>query len=97
MPTCTHYVEYMNTIQQITIRGVDDATKERLQAHARQRGVSLNAYSLELLRRDAGTSPAVKTNGLERFAGIMPLDSKVEEALANQRRPTPDKWDSYGL
>jgi hypothetical protein len=86
----------MNT-QQITIRGIDEATKERLLARARQRGVSLNAYNLELLRQDAGTSNTMKTNGLERFAGIMPLDSIVEEALVDQRRLTRDKWDSYGL
>ncbi len=87
----------MNISQQLTIRGVDKTTKKSLEARARQRGLSLNAYNLELLRRDAGTSPARPTNGLERFAGLMPFDPIVEETLADQRRPTPDKWDNHGL
>lgn len=87
----------MHTVQQLTIRGVDEATKQRLVAHARKRGMSLNAYNLELLRQDAGTSSTKKTNGLERFIGIAPLDPDVEAALKDQRRATPDKWDSYGL
>jgi predicted metal-dependent hydrolase len=84
----------MKTSQQIIIRGIDQATMQGLQAHADHRGVSLNAYILELLRQAAGAS---QTNGLERFAGIGPLDPEVEEALADQRQPTIDKWDSYGL
>jgi hypothetical protein len=92
-----HYYEIMNTSQQITVRGVDDATKKRLLARARQRGMSLNAYNLELLRQDAGTSDTTKTNGLERFAGLMPFEPIVEESLLDQRHGSPDKWDTYGL
>ncbi len=97
MPTRIQYTAYMNTTQQITIRGVDEATKKLLLARARQRGLSLNAYNLELLRRDAGTSSVVASNGLERFAGLAPFDPQVEEALADQRRPTVDKWSRHGL
>lgn len=89
--------ESMDTTEQITIRGVDKATKQRLLTRARQRGMSLNAYNLELLRQDAGTSNTTNTNELERFAGIMPLDPTVEEALGDQRRVAPDKWGTYGL
>lgn len=64
---------------------------------AHSRGMSLNAYNLELLRREAGTSETKKTNGLERFSGIAAFDPKIEEALEDQRKVTPDKWDSYGL
>jgi hypothetical protein len=87
----------MNTNKQITIRGVDDTTKKRLSDHARQRRMSLNAYNLELLRQDAGTSDTSSTNGLERFAGVTPLDPIVVEALLDQRKPVPDKWDTHGL
>jgi hypothetical protein len=87
----------MSTSNQITIRGLDDATKKRLLERARQRGVSLNAYNLELLRQSAGTSDSATTNGLERFGGAGPLDPRVEEALLDQRRPVPDKWDSRDL
>jgi beta-glucosidase/6-phospho-beta-glucosidase/beta-galactosidase len=91
------YHAYMNTTQQLTIRGVDAQTKHRLIEHARQKGLSLNAYNLEMLRKDAGTSLNKKTNGLECFAGIADLDPKVKEALRNQREIITDKWDSYGL
>ena len=87
----------MNINQQITVRGVDETTKQRLVARAQQRGMSLNAYSLELLRRDAGTSETKKTNGLERFAGVVSFVPEVEDALSDQRRTDTDKWDSYGL
>lgn len=87
----------MNTSNQITIRGVDARTKKRLSDRARQRGMSLNAYNLELLKQNAGTSDVATTNGLERFAGVAALDPAVEEALRDQRRALPDKWDSRGL
>jgi hypothetical protein len=88
----------MNTTQQLTIRGVDEATKNILVARARQHGISLNAYSLNLLRQDVGTNTTMKkTNGLERFIGIGPLSPEVDEALHNQHKTIPDKWDSYGL
>jgi plasmid stability protein len=92
-----YYHGYMNTNEQLTIRGVDEATKKRLTARARARGMSLNSYNLEVLRREAGTSEAKKTNGLERFSGITTFETKIEEALKEQRKVTPDKWDSYGI
>ena len=91
-----HYIVGMNTTQQLTIRGVDETTKRLLENRARKRGISLNAYNLELLRREVGTDNK-KTNGLERFIGIAKLDPKVEEALKDQRKATFDKWDSNGL
>lgn len=87
----------MNTTHQVTIRGIDNTTKQRLLARARQRGLSLNAYNLALLRKEVGTTSPKGTNGLERFIGIAPLDSKVEAALQDQHRVTPDKWDANGL
>jgi plasmid stability protein len=75
----------MSSTHQLTIRGVDDATKKLLSAHARKKGMSLNAYSLEILRGQVGTSKAKKTNGLERFAGTMEFDEELEAALRDQR------------
>jgi|GEM_PF-449428 len=92
-----HYHECMNTNEQLTIRGVDEATKRRLTARAKARGMSLNSYNLEILRREAGTSESRKTNGLERFSGIAAFEPNIEEALKEQRTATPDKWDSYGI
>lgn len=97
MYLCMHYHVCMNTNEQLTIRGVDEATKKRLIDRAKAQGMSLNAYNLEVLRREAGTSDAKKTNGLERFSGVATFESSVEEALKDQRKATPDKWDSYGL
>ncbi len=59
--------------------------------------MSLNAYNLELLRQNAGTSDTATTNGLERFAGVSPLDPAVEEALLDQRQVVPDKWNIHDL
>ncbi len=92
-----HYHVYMNVNEQLTIRGVDEMTKNRLIARAKSNGMSLNAYNLEVLRREAGTSSGKRTNGLERFSGIATFETKVEEALRDQRKTTPDKWDTYGL
>lgn len=91
------YHVFMNVNEQLTIRGVDEVTKNRLIARAKSNGMSLNAYNLEVLRREAGTSSSKRTNGLERFSGIAALDTKVEEALTNQRKAVLDKWDKYGL
>lgn len=87
----------MNTVQQLTVRGVDAQTKRALEAQARQRGMSLNAYNLELLKRQAGTAASETQNGLQRFVGVAPLDTRTEAALHEQRKPKPDKWESYGL
>jgi len=87
----------MNTNEQLTIRGVDEITKKRLIVRARARGMSLNSYNLEVLRREAGTSEVKKTNGLERFSGVTVLETKIEEALKDQREATSDKWDSYDI
>lgn len=97
MHTRMHYHACMNVQEQLTIRGVDQTTKERLQARAQLQGMSLNAYNLELLRREAGTGQSRPTNGLERFAGTASLELEIEDALKDQRRATRDKWESYGL
>lgn len=45
-----------NTSLQLTIRGLDSATKEALVKKANQRGLSLNRYALNTLRQEAGLS-----------------------------------------
>jgi hypothetical protein len=94
-----HYIEGMSTAHQLTIRGVDEATKKRLSARARKKGMSLNAYNLEVLRYAAGTSAVKKTNGLERFIGILEdeWDPEIDDVLKDQRRvdQRPDKIDRF--
>ncbi len=38
----------------LSVRGVDDAAVTRLKTEAKSRGVSLNAYLVELIQRNAG-------------------------------------------
>ena len=48
-------------IPQLTVRGLDDDTAERLRQHAEQTGMSLSQAALDLIRRGAGLTakPAV--------------------------------------
>lgn len=43
-----------STLNQLTIRGFDDALESRIQQLAHQEGISLNRAVLKLLRRGAG-------------------------------------------
>lgn len=57
--TCMHSMRYnvgnmSKTSLQLTIRGLDPATKAALKKKASQQGVSLNKYALKALRQNAG-------------------------------------------
>jgi hypothetical protein len=59
--TCMHCMLYNVGIMQdsklqLTIRGLDPATKEALVKKANQQGISLNKYALRALRHSAGTN-----------------------------------------
>ncbi len=45
-----------DSTQQITIRGIDFSTKQKLTKLAAQRGVSLNSLVVDALQRTAGTT-----------------------------------------
>ena len=62
-------------MKQLTIRGFDDALEERLEALARERGISLNRAAILLMRRGAGLdadSPRTDIVGdaLDEFIGM---------------------------
>lgn len=42
----------------LSVRGVGDAALEKIKSAARQRGVSVNAYLVELIQREAGFATA---------------------------------------
>jgi len=87
----------MYKTHQLTIRGIDEATKIQLQHRARQQGKSLNAFTVDLLRHGAGVGEPRFSNGLGQLAGSMPKDAKVDAALRAQRQAEPESKDNYGF
>jgi hypothetical protein len=56
----------------LSIRGVEDAALQRIKSAASRSGVSVNAYLVELIRREAGLAPAphrVRHRDLDDLAG----------------------------
>jgi hypothetical protein len=49
-----------NPALQITIRGLDSATKDALVKKANQQGISLNQYALKALQQNAGVDDSEK-------------------------------------
>jgi hypothetical protein len=57
-----------NTTRQITIRGIDPATKNALMKKAKQHGTSLNQYALKALRQSAGVDDSeVRYRAMKQF------------------------------
>ncbi|NOX21229.1 MAG: antitoxin [Nitrospirae bacterium] len=56
----------------ITLRGIDDETREKLKKYARQEGISLNAFLLRLIKESIGTENKKRTkkyHDLDHLAG----------------------------
>jgi len=64
---------------QVTIRQLEDEWVTAAKAKAADRGVSMNTVLKEAVKNGLGSVDKKKTNGLERFAGCMPFESKEEE------------------
>ncbi len=76
---------------QLTIRGVSDATAQRLKRLSREREQSLNATVLEILERALGTEE--RRRHLERYATWTAADRvEFEEALRAQRTIDDELW-----
>ena len=56
----TNYNAYMTHFSQLTIRGVDPATKKLLVQKAAKKGQSINAFALDVLRSSVGSTPATE-------------------------------------
>jgi hypothetical protein len=71
----------------LSIRGVEDAALQHIKSAASQRGVSVNAYLVELIRREAGLAPAprrVRHRDLDGLAGTW-SEAEAAEFEATQR------------
>ncbi|RYD88016.1 MAG: hypothetical protein EOP50_19785 [Sphingobacteriales bacterium] len=79
---------------QYTIRGVPENVDTALREEAALCGKSLNSLIIEKLAGEAYPVGGVsKHSDLEGFAGCMPPDADLEEALAEQRRIDPADWE----
>lgn len=88
-------------LSQITVRGLDDKTKQALVKKASRKGMSLNKYALESLRQAAGTNGSKERyQELKQFFsknGISKNDAKtIDDAVAwfNQASLKKQKRDS---
>lgn len=63
---------------QITVRGLDAATKSALAKKAAQKGISLNKYALESLKQVAGTDSSE-----ERYRRLMAVIDKYRISSQN--------------
>ena len=85
---------------QLTIRLVDAELRMRLEAQARQRGLSLNRTVLALLREAIGlrhhqSGPPIEFNDLDHLAGTWSEEeaAQFDNELRKQRRIDEELWD----
>jgi hypothetical protein len=76
-----------NLVTQITVRGLDTATKEALVKKANQQGVSLNRYALKTLEKSVGIDDSEKRyQAMKQFFSVHHMskgDKKAfDEAIA---------------
>ena len=95
-------------MKQLTLRGFDDRLKDRLEALARERSISLNKAALLLMRRGAGLAAEDGVvsgggatpigSGLDRFIGVWSADDEREflESIASLDKAEPELWESQG-
>ena len=72
----------------LQIRDVPDEVRDALVAQARQRGQSLQAYLLELVRQQAhrGTNAALLNRFSGRDDGLRTTPGELADLVADQRR-----------
>lgn len=72
----------------LQIRDVPDEVRDALMAQARQRGQSLQAYLLELVRQQAqrGTNAALLNRFSGRDDGLRTAPGELASLVADQRR-----------
>lgn len=93
-------------MQQLTLRGFDEALRLRLEELARKHSISLNKAALLLMRRGAGLAatglsldPTVGSvppigGGLDRFIGVWSAAEERDflESIASSRQLDPELW-----
>jgi len=81
----------------ISIRGLDKEAADTLKRAAAQKGLSLNAYVVELLRQSAGIAPAERRqlhHDLDALAGTWSDDEarELEARLSAFEQIDEDLW-----
>ena len=86
-------------MNQLTIRGIDDALESRIQQLAHQEGISLNRAVMKLLRRGAGLAErggSANTIGtaLDHLIGTWTAEeaSETEQALEDLSQVDEAMW-----
>jgi hypothetical protein len=71
-----------NSATQITVRGLDPATKDALMKKANQQGVSLNRYALKTLQKSVGIDDSEKRyQALKQFFKAHHMDKNDKKAF----------------
>lgn len=79
--------------KQYTVRQIPRELDRRLRNLARQRGMSLNAFIVESLARQADLAPEqARYHDLDDLIGKWVHDDELEAALQDQRRIDEDMW-----
>jgi hypothetical protein len=81
----------------LSIRGVEEAALQRIKSAAGQRGVSVNAYLVELIRRESGLAPTPdrrRHHDLDALAGTWSEADALAFAASQQdfSRADPALW-----
>ena len=86
-------------MNQLTIRGFDDALESRIQQLAHQEGISLNRAVMKLLRRGAGLGERVGSantigTALDHLIGTWTAEeaSEMEQALEDLSQVDEAMW-----
>ena len=80
---------------QYTLRNVPVSVDRALRQRAQEQGRSLNAFLLDVLKREVGadgSEPALHRD-LDEFVGSWVPDPAVEQALKSMRNVDPRDWE----
>ncbi len=81
----------------ITLRGIDDETREKLKSYAKQEGISLNAFLLRLIKESIGLEDKRRTrkyHDLDHLAGTWTEEgfSTFNEAIRDFEKIDSEIW-----
>lgn len=84
-------------MSQVTVRNIEEDWITKAKAEASARKVSMNLVLKEAIARGLGVDSVKTSNGLEKFAGCMPFESKEEEKqweehMADCARIEEEEW-----
>jgi plasmid stability protein len=83
---------------QLTVRGIDETLHQEIKIHAKERGLSVNRYVVELLREATGqiepSGEIVVYHDLDHLAGTWSAEEAdaFEQLLLEQRQVDEELW-----